>query len=227
MLVDFDGVICKNRVASNRIIQKASLYTWMKMNTDKTPPILMREAEDICGNLYKGFGHTVLGLKAIGINDVSLKEYNDYVYNNINYGELRTDLMDFSEIKSLSLFCVNNDIPIFLFTNAPKTWYCNILREHEDILENMTDIRDVIGVSDDDENHLKPYSVIYNAIENKFPTHKILFVDDSAMNFKSTLGSNNWTNIYYSPCNRKINNNTYMVDHLNVIQNIINYNDVE
>lgn len=228
LLLDFDGVVCKSKSAGAKVAKRAGIYTWKKVNSPnlldkrKSNLVSVKDAENICFNAYKGFGHTVIGLRAIGLNNISLSEYNNFVYNTIDYDKVcQEDLNDLSEVRNLLCICEDMKIQVYLFTNAPKVWYANVLQEDGDILNKLVDIRDVLGVSEDDETYLKPHSTVYNSIRNVFPNHKLFFIDDSLINMKHTLGLHNWVNLLYCPADRKLDDSSYMISDLSKLSTIL------
>lgn len=238
LLLDFDGVVCKSKTAGAKVAKRAGIYTWKKLNApqltnkpsqskfnDNENMVSVSDAENICFNAYKGFGHTIIGLKALGFKDISLREYNQFVYNTIDYDKVRNeDLNDLTEVRKMIAECQDMNVQVYLFTNAPKIWYGNVLQEHGDILNKVIDIRDVLGTSEDDEVYLKPYSTIYRSIRNNFPNHKLYFVDDNVINMQHTLGVHNWINVLYCPVNKKVDDTSYMINDLAKISKVLKNN---
>lgn len=224
VLVDFDGVALRNKTADVQVAKRASIYTWRKINNVKTynnQMISPKHAEDICYNLYKGYGHTLPGLKSIGIKDCSMKEYNKMVYDTIDYNKVRKDNNDFNDLRSLISYCHEFNHLIFFFTNAPYRWISNTLRDHNDILHSMYDIRKVINVNEDDEIFLKPYDIIFEKIGSYFSQENIVFIDDNIGNMKPVIHNLAWTNIVFCNAEKKINNRLYFTNDLSKVVDII------
>lgn len=213
LLLDFDGVVLKNKIADSKVAKRAGIYTWKSINNvrSKQSAISISQAEDICYNLYKGYGHTLCGLKDMGL-DVSLKDYNDLIYKTIDYKVVRQTNNDMNDVRNLIQFCKNKNIDMFMFSNAPKTWMESTLENDTDIIESIPDVRDILKISENDEMYLKPQSYIYDALEKRFQDTKCIFVDDNISNFRYVMHNSNWKKIVCSTVNKKINNDMFIAD---------------
>lgn len=224
MLLDYDGVVLRNNVASNLIAKRAGLYTRNVISMKNNYLVENRAAEDMCFNLYKGFGHTLLGINAVGINDpqVSLKYYNDFVYSHIDYDELRLTNNDMQDVKKLVELCHERGINTYMFSNSPKMWIKQTLgHKQQELARDIFDVRDILNIRDDDATMLKPQFAIYDLIDHIFKDYNIIFVDDSACNFQYTLSKSNWTNILFSKLNCSPNKRMHMINDLDKIEDIL------
>lgn len=226
VLVDFDGVVLRNKIADARVAKRAGIYTWKHVNQHRSSQnnhkiITLSQGEDMCYNLYKGYGHTVLGLKGIGLSRCNIKDFNRLVYDTLDYPTIRKSNNDFDDVRKLINYCHECQYDMFLFSNAPFRWMSNMLKDDEDILIAMQDIRKRLEIDDDDERYLKPNQYIYDIICSSFPKENIVFIDDNINNIKPVMDKLTWTNIVRSTMNRKINNKLYLVDSLHSVIDII------
>lgn len=222
LLLDFDGVVLRNKVADVQVVKRAGIFTWKACN--KIPRssniISVKHANELCYNLYKGYGHTLTGLKAVGVKS-TLADYNHIVYSTIDYPKVRDSNNDFNDIRQLLQYCAEQQILIYTFSNAPELWINSILKTEPDILQSIMDIRGVLGIKDFDDLFLKPRKEVYDAIDERFNAGKIYFVDDNMVNFQNSMCRPNWTNILFSNFNKKINNNMYIADGTEGVMNIL------
>jgi FMN phosphatase YigB (HAD superfamily) len=184
----------------------------------------VKASSDLCFNLYKGYGHTLLGLHAVGTSKVprvTLKDYNNFVYSHIDYNEINLSNNDMEDIKRLLSVCNSKNVDVYLFSNAPKTWMNHTLWKQRELMRSLVDIRDVLRVSDNDEQMLKPLSPIYDLVTEMFQDRQIIFVDDSACNLQYTLTKSNWTNVLYCGVNSTINKNMYMMNDLEKLEELL------
>lgn len=217
VLVDFDGVVLRNKTADIQVAKRASIYTWKKINEIKSynhKLISPKQADDISYNLYKGYGHTLSGLKYTGIPNCHMKDYNKFVYDTIDYEKIRKFNNDFDDLRVLIDYCIEHHHEIYFFTNAPYRWMNNVLKDNSDILSSVNDVRKVLNIDEDDENFLKPYSNIYDKINSHFYKENIVFIDDNVGNIRPVIDKITWTNILFCNADKKINNKLYFINDL-------------
>lgn len=217
VLIDFDGVILRNKQADVQVAKRAGIYTWRKINSIKSHNhklISPNQANDISYNLYKGYGHTLTGLKSIGVPNCHMKDYNKLVYDTIDYEKIRKYNNNFDDTRELINYCIEHRHEIYFFSNAPYRWIYNILKDSQDILSSVHDVRKVLDIHEDDEKYLKPYSQIYDKINSHFQKENIIFIDDNIGNFKPIINNITWTNILLCSGNKKIHNRLHFVDDL-------------
>lgn len=223
VLVDFDGVVLRNKVADVKVAKRAGIYTWQQLNKHKprgtvSGIVSPSHGDQICYNLYKGYGHTVVGLKGIGLKESNMNDYNKLVYDTLDYDVIRKNNNSFDDVRVLINYCHECHYDIFMFSNAPMRWIKNILKNDEDVLAAMPDVRQVLEIDENDERFLKPGPLIYDTVSSCFNRENIVFIDDSIGNMRPVLDKLTWTNIVMSSANKKINNRLYFVDSLaNVI----------
>lgn len=224
MLLDYDGVVLRNNVANNLVAKRAGLYTRNVISIKNNYMVDNQAAADMCFNLYKGFGHTLLGIHAVGIKDpnVCLKDYNNFVYSHIDYDELRLTNNDMQDVKKLVELCHEKGVSTYMFSNSPKIWIHETLGyKQKELARDIVDVRDILNVRDDDASMLKPQPTIYDLVDRMFADCDIIFVDDSACNFQYTLSRPNWTNVLLGGLNCKPNNKMHMINDLEKLEAIL------
>ena len=90
LLLDFDGVIFDNPAANNIIIDKVNKFVASKLEH-----IPQNNIKEINKNLYATYGHTLLGLDAHYNIKVSIKEFNDYIYDDDTFIKIAKIKQDF------------------------------------------------------------------------------------------------------------------------------------
>jgi hypothetical protein len=234
LFLDFDGVILRSNVANKKIANRASLYTWKQLmkhpnqgaygSYTKDHFCSIKDAENVCANLYKSYGHTLLGLKAIGCESATLTEYNSYIYDDIDYTELTKHNNDMDVLYKVIDYCHAKNITPYIFTNSPKQWVASMLREHSNIIDDLPDVRNILKIDDTDDAFLKPGNRIYDSIENGFTDGHLFFVDDNACNFKVTLDRGRWTNMLYTTLYKKLNKNMYLINDISQVSQVMKTN---
>jgi FMN phosphatase YigB (HAD superfamily) len=222
-LIDFDGVVLRNKKADTCVAKRAGIYTWKAVSNvpRSMSQIGIRQANDLCYNLYKGYGHTLLGLNAMGVTS-NLEDYNKMVYNTIDYKKLREENNDFTDLRRFLDYCKQENIDTYAFSNAPNTWLQNTLLDDSDILACMPDVRTVLKVNANDATYLKPQPAVFSAINSGFYDYdKIVFIDDNISNMRHTLHNNKWKNLLFGSSSKKINNNLFLVSGFDDVIDVI------
>ena len=174
LLFDFDGVLIKNSKLESIIEDKSVEFISKRLHNPPNPKDLNRD-------FYRNFGHTAIGLKyhikkkhklQLDCNEY-INDYNEYVFSNINYDDLKTYISKEN---------------VGIFTNAPSTWCENIAMLMDfDIYEHVNE--DFMFTSN--EGLVKPILSSYNNVEEKINTD-ILFIDDSIQNLLPILYNDRW-----------------------------------
>lgn len=208
LLIDFDGVIFKNKVIERKLIKRIDRYCGEVLNikNKKISKLINRE-------LYLGSGHTILGLKKIG-KPLNLKEFNDKIYN-FDYKELYEDITpenvrDIENLKELYYFCQSHDIDLKIWSNSPSYWCKNF------ICYITSDLRHI----EIHNNHncsylLKPERDSYTYIESILKSDLIFFVDDKLYNLLNTPDNQKWISIHFNDnFNEKVSDRFIMIKDL-------------
>lgn len=191
VLLDFDGVLLRSKKAANIIKKGCASYVGTKMNSCSS-----EQATAMNAYLYNNFGHTVIGLKALGYAS-SLEEFNDYIYNTIDYHDIYEDInkMGAFDVSGLEYLLDTSD-GVYIFSNAPYTWVYNIMNAccPNDIL-NKTKYYDTL-------NCLKPNLNLYNEVYTKLSRsdeEQLIFIDDSIKNFEMILNDDRFHCMLFNP----------------------------
>lgn len=183
VLVDFDGVIIKNKKINKVVVDRIEGYVQHKLGVSKDSAGALNEI------LYKKHGHTVKGMKKLRPNDTCLQEFNDYVYTGIldHIGDIDVS----NEIKAWQDFENTLDtyhVPYMIFTNAPRAW-TNIF-----IDPKIPNLHDIIGLN---ETTLKPGNYIYKIAQQVFDDKTIFFIDDKVDNLDFPRQKLNWHTLHF------------------------------
>jgi len=213
LVLDFDGVILDNPIASNIIIDNINNFVEIKLKNIPHKPI------DINKDFFYTFGHTLLGLDAFFNIKVPLKEFNDFIYDDNTFKQVaniyeNNNLNRVSQVKQL-VDKYNYDV--YIFSNASYKWI-DFNLELLNLKNYFT--HDKIITCD---NHLinnnliiklqkKSYYIVEQIINNK----NITFVEDNIVNLieaptywdKYLISSNNNNNNH--PDIKCINNLLYI-----------------
>lgn len=169
VLLDFDGVVLKNHQIQQRVSQLCTRFVEKRTKLKKSASVLNK-------NLYSAYGHTAVGLNILGY-ETSKEEFNDFVYGQINYEDLRdikethrSDVLEFKRVyewfKSQTLY------DLTIFSNAPDSWTSTISRMMID--EEVPSLAVQMG------EFFKPQKECYDAV-NKDGS-RIVFLDDNLTN---------------------------------------------
>jgi FMN phosphatase YigB (HAD superfamily) len=197
LALDFDGVVFRNHRANTLVATKCQNYLAHNLGRSVRNPLKIREINQ---HLYRSYGHTVLGMRKIGI-DVDLHEFNRYVYDSIPYNTLFHDLQethsrDISSFTQLLDHCKSNNIRVQIFSNAPDTWCFTIMHHMGIDMDKYIDGSFGIITSE----HLKPTTECFYRVRSCIGNDsEVTFVDDTFLNFKHTLDLENWRNVLMSP----------------------------
>lgn len=198
--IDFDGVILRNHPIQTIVAKRCNAFVAKKMSLEAP------RAEAKNKELYETTGHTLLGLKKIGVR-TSLKEFNEFVYNHINYEEElanfeHTHYADIDGLDSLLHVCHDENITPFVFSNAPSTYVYEILKRMAKTPHLINHLHTADQVTKD---LLKPDKDAYHAIErnftgkNPYRPASFIFIDDKLNNLLPTLIRPNWQGILIAP----------------------------
>lgn len=188
VLLDFDGVVLRAVNPSKIVSVKANKYVQRYMKTSASDAVAINKY------LYKTFGHTAIGLQKLGY-EASIADYNEFVYKDINYKKLFSSLKkeskeDIKEIKELLNQCNNHSITVDIFSNSPSIWFENALY-YMGINEHMGKVKM--------HGYIKPNKHLLDIVEREYQNkEKIIFVDDSFVNFTNTLMNKKWDNIMFT-----------------------------
>lgn len=225
-IFDMDGVIFRHPRTFIRLNEKVNLFVKKSVNIHMDE----RRASQINTQLYKEFGHTLIGLQKIYNEELEIKDFNNYVYDNefINYIKRVCDedtvQEDGNNFKDILLNCYNKHIPVYIFSNASNKW-CKTILDKMKVLNLINDNNIICSDSNiyESENtptqiFLKPYTNTYIKVmdyiyenENCKEDLQFIYVDDQFKNLIPILNSKVWrpvlmrTNIAYDKiCTKNI-----------------------
>lgn len=190
LLLDVDGVVFRHREISGRVGQRTC---------DLVQKVLQCNANDakkINKQLYSYYGHTYLGLKNIYKTQMSLREYNDFIYDPSFIESLMAikptpiTLQAKKQTETVLANAMTKNVKCYFYSNAPYLWLqfvVNYLKPNVWIhsgnwLHSHHDIYDEDGA-------LKPSTHNYTMTDyylrrqtEWYANHEVLYVDDSNVN---------------------------------------------
>lgn len=190
LLLDVDGVVFRHREISTQIANRTCDLVQRVVQCSP------KEAKVINKHLYSHYGHTYLGLKNIYKTKMTLKEYNDIIYDPVFIDSLKSikptsmTLQAKKHTEILLMKALSKDVRCYFYSNAPYIWLDfvmnylkpnvwihngNWLHSHHEIYE--------------EDGSLKPQTQNYSLTEYHLRQqsdwhcqHEILYVDDSNVN---------------------------------------------
>lgn len=191
ILLDFDGVIFRNK-AFSRLVEKKSIEFVQKYWN--VPPSQSNFLNKI---LYRKYGHTANGIAKTTNNNLEniIMDYNDYVFRkDVPYYQLEGLLNkdDYIRFNTLSKYMQKNmdGSKYGLFTNAPLEWCEKVSLM---LGYDLSYIIDYNRVFTSDEGLLKPNMDAYNNVMHVTSSEdKVHFIDDNIINIKPVLTIDNW-----------------------------------
>lgn len=201
VLLDMDGVILNNKQIHKHISNRCNKFVSNVTNINN--PI---KVQALNKHLYESTGHTVIGLNKLGY-DITIKNFNDYIYRDTHI----IDNIDKKDIDQLSKFkdkCDDQNIELYIFSNASYDWCRNIL-----------DKMNIDVPIFNNNNYLKPNVRAYINIQNFFEDKQILFVDDKMINLLPVINNKKWKTYLYCP-EIYINSSINLINNFNIISNL-------
>lgn len=222
LVLDYDGVVFKNPHAMETVSSRSAKFVSKKLNMS------YNDARMVNATRYKVHGHTVKYLQHLGI-DATLEEYNDFVFNNIDWEDIASNIKNEDHESIIDVYLLNKlqKQKCVLFSNAPRLWVdktLEALETHADVLFEDVFICETL-------DQLKPNIKVYEDIEKKYPDEDLLFIDDSILNIHG-LGER-WKCHWFKPkdnlyqCGHKMIEDEYLQDVENLDMNVILYPDVD
>ena len=184
VLLDFDGVLIKNKHISHLIETKSIEYIQKKYNKS------MKASKIINTYFYKTFGHTAIGVNPEHYQN-NILEYNEFVFDNIDYQTI-DNMITLSDKLTLRKLNRYGHKRFGLFTNAPIDWCQNICALAKVDLYDFVDEEKCFTSND---GLIKPKQEIYQFVEDRLsssPNEKIHFIDDNIINFKCIIDNEKW-----------------------------------
>jgi hypothetical protein len=194
LLLDYDGVVLKNKHLTNYQYRRSARFV------QKHTHMSMTMCEKLNKEFYPKYGHTLTMLNEMFKKNITLEEYNDFLYNKERLSRLvsvvdeETRHHAKSYEKALYL-CHAMNINWHIFTNAHINW-----------ITYLSELIDMGGITEDKiiwpENKmhlLKPNDKAYERIENMLPSqYPYIFADDSRVNIDAVRERDGWDAIHVS-----------------------------
>jgi hypothetical protein len=186
LLLDFDGIILQNPRIEKMITHKSIKFI-MKKNR-----LSYEQSQKINDDMYPKLGHTSLLLSNTRSYQTNVVEYNNYVFEEMDYDMLIKPLLtvdDFYHIQRI-LDC---RVELGLFTNAPITWVDGILGCLGFSTEDMFN-QSLLFTSDDGD--IKPLAQTYQKVNECMLNRMTTFIDDKQQNLEPAESFTNWACIH-------------------------------
>lgn len=186
LLLDYDGVMLVHPTLREYQARRSAVFVQRHTNMPLDRCRFLNDTN------YPKYGHTVNMINKMYQRNISLEEYNDFVFAKKHLMKL-SKLLDKQAISHTKEFdavfkaCEQDHIEYRVFTNAPATWVL-----HFSQLAKLTiDEENIIWPFDTD--HMKPSEVAYDDVEKQFEEGStFLFVDDSPLNLKAVSSRKRW-----------------------------------
>lgn len=205
VILDVDGVVFCHRPTLQKINTRIQHYV------ARTARISESHAPNVNESLYKQFGHTFIGLQKVYGVKTDLKAFNDYVYTHelvqsVHNATYNVDVLHhLIDLQSFLQQCVEKEVPIYLFSNAPYSWCKQI---HHAFNLNHWIPTDRIITCDHDVfqsqlQALKPQMAVYKTLQtyltyqHQNPDLRILYIDDSLANLTPVMDAPRWSTVLY------------------------------
>ena len=210
LLLDFDGVILRNHRISNIIVNRCQ-----SMVHKCIKHLDFESCKRINKNLYESTGHTVLGLQRLGYKDLLISEFDELVYQKIDYKVELSDISsthasDIENVKNLYNYCKTKGIDMWIFSNAPDSWCHSI--------SHMMDLP-ILPSTRPHVSTLKPDPKCYLEIERKIKSDKYIFVDDKMMNLMKA--PDHWTCVWMSDLQQDVSDNFSVIKSMKNLKPIL------
>lgn len=216
LLLDFDGVVLRNHSIHKLVVERCNnfVHKVVKCKDKEFATRLNKE-------LYYNAGHTLYGLNKLGYKGVDEKDFEEYVYKDINYNDYlynvrETHKEDIESFNNLEDYCKKNNIKMRFFSNAPDIWCYSICNK--------------MGISEIPSTYsfmscLKPEPKSYADVEFNLGSDVYVFVDDKLTNLLNT--PYNWKCVWMCETdNLVVNDRLTMIKNLNYLQPILDKNPV-
>lgn len=211
VLVDFDGVIVRNRRASTYVKTRIESFV-SKATGIKDPAQVSRLNEQ----LYTAHGHTLAGLRRHEF-DASLADFNSHVYGNPKeYAGIGLEEEELMAWVSFYLPLKERGYDVKLFSNSSTRWMTHFIK-HDPELFDFHDHLESFQGSPIYDRLLKPGRDVYDMVTQRYPRSTYVFIDDHIANFAYVNEDPRWINMWYSQPTQKaspINRSTYAVGSL-------------
>lgn len=200
LLLDFDGVVVKNKRVQNYVGHACTQFFAKKTG------LSYNKAKKLNQQLYPLYGHSSLALQKKLNIPCSIQDFNKGVYCDlIDYAVVKRLLCrdDFTYARALATLVGSFYDPCqtYIFSNAPDVW-CIFLLRTLGIEYLVTEKKGFL--CSNTFNCIKPMPEMYAraaaATQLRQPNlQHIMFVDDSLINFAPIMNESQWSTVHYLP----------------------------
>ena len=192
LLLDYDGVVLKSKNLMEYQLRKSAKFV------NKHTKMPYNICKDMNKQYYPKYGHTVTMLNKMFDIPVTLKDYNDYVFDFNTIKKLKglVDLTTYEHghsFKNVFDYCQANDISWYIYTNAHINWviYFSYLLDIDIPLDKIIWPLNL--------SLLKPNQESYDTIEKELLNSNFIMVDDSMNNLVIPQSRpSKWTPIHFN-----------------------------
>lgn len=205
VLLDVDGVIFRHPATFAKVHHRIEQFVSKKTRGT------IEDAKKRNQFMYKHFGHTHIGLQKLYQSNLSLKDFNDFVYNedilkSVYQATYNIDVLhDLVQLQSFLRSCAFRNIPVYMFSNAPRVW-CKTIQSALHIAEWIPSDRIITcdhEVFQNKKQLLKPQRDVYDTMQNylrheyRHDNVELIFVDDSMSNLIPVIDSPVWRPVLF------------------------------
>lgn len=197
VLLDYDGVVFKNKIATSYIKNKSIEFIMSKSKLN------FEQASKLNEVIYPTKGHTCF---AIDDKKETLMDYNEFVFEKMDYNIINEFINNEDKQLYKNLIDIKNerDINFILYTNAPVMWCVHTSSAMGYRIDELFSLNKMFT---SDLGHIKPMEESYNNIEKNIKERKIHFIDDKMNNVMPIIGNDKWSGFV-------INDNDHLYKHL-------------
>jgi hypothetical protein len=192
LLLDFDGVLLRNKNIDKYQHVQSALFV------RRVTGLSLEKCQKFNQKYFPIYGHTVSMLNNMLGANVTIQEYDDFVFdtkkmrqlNNLVTSDTKEHMLNFDYVIK---YCKDYNVPYNVFSNANVKWidhFCHVIgskiNEEEVIWPNG------------DLTNLKPKEKAYDNIENKFDENRFLFVDDAHVNLDIPEKRERWIPVHFN-----------------------------
>lgn len=199
LLLDFDGVVFKNKSALD--YQKTKSINLIQKHS---PNLTKNHIKKIKEDWKPKYKHTTTLIKNLFNYNISVQEYFKEIYNSNEFIDLSTNFNEethynMKQFINLVKFAEYSDISWSIFTNSHIDWV--LYFSH---LYGFTDInqKNVIWNNTNEFYNFKPHEYSFLKIENMYPyIDKFLYVDDTEININTIKNNKRWRTFLFGKNN--------------------------
>lgn len=177
VLLDFDGVVLQSQRAQHFQFSRSVQFMHRTLRKSNKS-ISLAECARANARMYPVHGHTVHVLNKEFGADVTLAQYNQFVFGREALVDAAPGMAmspaDVAQCDMLVRCCKELDTELSIFTNSHPEWVRHTVRGR---LRHVPVIH-----PDDDATLLKPSGAAYARVNSAFPDDMFVFVDDSKSN---------------------------------------------